>query len=184
MNATTINYHPGRAIVAALLFFLALALTPCISKAQTVGIAGTQRPLTASTQAVTAVACNAAAGSRWAYWFPTSTQRNVMFDVTFVDANASAASLDVRCETTGTTATAADGGQDLPVIVATASTGVSTMTQSTWRWVATGGGAPGSSQFVLQISNIPDAFIGCLFTCGAGGAAADTITAVARGINP
>lgn len=178
-----------RGIVAFCLFFIVFAFGQCLSreaKAQTVGIVGTMRTLTATSQDLDpAVSCTAAAASRWLLWLPTGTQRNVMIDVVFTDADSSAASLGVRCETTNSSATAADAGQDLPTITATASTGVSSMTQGSWSWVATGGGAPGSSTFVLQISNIPNAFIGCLFTCGAGAAAADTIQVTqSRGINP
>lgn len=171
-----------RGLLAGLLFFVALAFTPCVSKAQQVSIVGTQRTLTATTQAVTAVACNAAAGARWAYWYPVSTQRNAMIRVTFVDADSSAANLQVRCETTSSTATAADGGQELPTLYSTTTT--NNIAAIPWAWTAVGGGAPGSSTFNLQIANIPDAFIGCLFTCGAGGAAADNFTATWIGVNP
>lgn len=133
---------------------------------------------------LSAVACNAAAATRWTGWIAVSTKRNIVFDVDFVDADSSAASLDVRCETSRVNTTVADAGRDLPVITATASTGISSITVSTWRWVSTAGTAPGSSSYTLFIENIPAPFIECLFTCGAGGAAADNFTVFARGVNP
>lgn len=131
-----------------------------------------------------AVACTAAAAARWTGWISVATQREVVFDVDFVDADASAASLDVRCETSRTSATAADAGRELPVITATSAAGVSSMTRDSRSWVSTTGGAPGTSSFTVTFANIPAPWINCLWTCGAGGAAADTITVYARGITP
>lgn len=152
--------------------------------AQATAVVGLQRDLTPTTQSLSAVACNAAAGSRWIFWLPTGTQRNVTLDVVFVDADSSAASLDIRCETTNDMAQAADSEKDLPVLTSTSAAGVSKIMRGSWSWVSTTGDAPGSSEFSLQIANIPAPFLGCLFTCGAGGAAADNFTVTARGVNP
>lgn len=133
-----------------------------------------------------AVACNVAAASRWTGWINVSQKRNIVFDVSFVDANASAAAVDVRCEASTSNATVADAGFDLPTVYATttaAPVAISSMAAGTWRWVdATTGANPGTSAFELYIENIPAPFIECLFVCG--GAAADNITVFARGVNP
>lgn len=160
-------------------FLLASLAWANFASAQSVTLNSAQ---TLTTARLTAVACNAAAAARWTGWIPVSTQRNVVFDVDFVDANASAASVDVRCEGSTSASTVADAGRDLPVITATATTGISLITISTLSWVATGGGAPGTSSYELYIENIPAPFVECLFTCG--GAAADNITVASRGINP
>lgn len=132
-----------------------------------------------------AVDCASAAGARWTGWIAVSQWRNVVFDITFVDANSSAASLDVRCETTTNSGSAADSEKDLPVIVSTASTGTSVIVPAgTWSYRSTTGAAPGSFESTLYIENIPAPFIECLFTCGAGGAAADTIGVNSRTITP
>lgn len=168
-----------KAITRALSFLLASLAWANFASAQSVTLNSAQ---SITTLRLSAVACNAAAAARWTGWIPVSTQRNVIFDVDFIDANASAASVDTRCETSTSSGTVADAGRDLPVITATAATGTNSMTISTWSWVATGGGAPGTSSYVLYIENIPAPYIECLFTCG--GAAADNITVSSRGINP
>lgn len=131
-----------------------------------------------------AVACNAAPGSRWTGWIQVDTFGRSTLDIDFVDADSDETSLDMRCETTRDSSIANDAGRDLPVIVSTASTGVNTLTQSTWRWVSTTGGAPGSSQYTITVSNIPAPFINCLFTCQGVVEAADTITVFARALTP
>lgn len=185
-------------IVVALrniLYFLVAMLFALLAvrqaRAQNVTIVSSQNTTLSGTGGakLTSVACTAAAASRWTGWINVSTQRNLVLDVDFVDANASAASLDVRCETSRDSVTAADAGRDLPVLFATSTTtpaGVSRITQSTYSWVATDTTTtnPGTSSFVLYIENIPAPFIECLFTCGAGGAAADNVTVFARGVNP
>lgn len=136
-----------------------------------------------------AVACTAAAGSRWTGWIYVAIYRELALDVSFVDANASAADLGVRCETSASNATAADGGEELGVITATSATGVSTEVPDSrsWRRDTNGDGVlenPGTSQHAFIFKSLPAPWINCLFTCGAGGAAADTITATARAITP
>lgn len=164
---------------------VAFAALPLRVNAQVVSLVSTQDTTSNGYGAkLSAVACNAAAASRWTGWIPVSTKRNIVFDVDFVDANSDETSLDVRCETSRVSSTVADAGRDLPVITATATTGINSMTLSTWRWVATGGGAPGTSSFVLYIENIPAPFIECLFICQGAAAAADNVTVFARGINP
>lgn len=151
----------------------------------TVAIVSSQNNSTAQGFGVklNAVGCNAGT-LLWTGWTNVTGQRNIVYDVALVDANSDETSLDVRCETSTTDTTAVDAGFDLPVITSTASTGVNSLTLNTWSWVAVGGGAPGTSKFELYIENIPAPFIECLFTCQGAKAAADTVTARARGINP
>lgn len=135
--------------------------------AQSTAIVQTMKNL-ATNNVINGVDCTQAAANRWTGWLQVSDKRNVVFDVDFTDADSSAASLDVTCETSTSSATAQGAGRDLPVITSTAATGVNSMTISTWRWVSTTGGAPGTSSFVLYIQNIPAPWLACLFTCGAG----------------
>lgn len=161
-----------------------IVLVGLTAKAQTVTNLQTTNTTLGFGTKLAAVACNAAAASRWTGWIKVSTQGRVTFDVDLVDANSDETSLDMRCETSTVTSTVADAGRDLPVIVATAATGVSTMTVATWSWVATGGGAPGTSKYTITIENIPAPVMECLFTCQGAAAAADNFTVFARGINP
>lgn len=168
--------------------FSIIAFLPVFAFAQSTAIVSTQTDLNGLVSPIiNGALCTGAAATRWTGWIKVVNQRNIVFDVDFLDANASAASLDVTCETSRSTATAQGAGRTLPVIWQTSTTGtvgVSSMSQSLWRWLSTSGGAPGTSAFPLYIENIPAPLIACLFTCGAGGAAADTITVFARGINP
>ncbi len=171
-----------RHLVLFLVAFVAILTTYKLAHAQTTSIVSTQDATTATFGAkLTGVLCNAAAASRWTGWINVSSKRNVVFDIDFVDADASGA-LTVRCETSRVNTTTADAGRDLPVMYSTASTGISLLTTSTYQFVSTAGANPGTSSWVLYIENIPAPWIECLVTCG--GAAADNITVFARGINP
>lgn len=132
-----------------------------------------------------AVSCTAAAGLRWTGWINVTDQHSVAFDIDLILNGGAPVDLQYRCETAQNNAVIADAGRDLPIIVATAATGIQTVTfPAIWRFVAPGGGAPGTFSTTSRVSNIPAPFINCLFTCGAGAAAGDTITVLARGNNP
>ena len=136
---------------------------------------------------VAPVSCTAAAANRWTGWIWVGSKAALSFDLDFVDlggGGSNVASFDWRCETSRVNTTAADAGRDIPVIVATAATGISSVTAHTWRWVSASGGPPLTSQTTSTITNIPAPWINCLFTCGAGADAGDTIQAFARGVSP
>lgn len=166
---------------------IALALVFAVhANAQTVGIVSTQDTspgigTTGFGAKLTAVACNAAAAARWTGWINVSSKRNIVFDIDYVDADASGAKT-VRCEASRVSTTVADAGYDLPVITSTAATGINSTTINSWQFFTTAGGTPGTTSWVLYIENIPAPFIECLFDCG--GAAADNVTVFARGVNP
>lgn len=134
-----------------------------------------------------AVNCTSAASARWTGWVNVAQWRNVVWGITFTDANASAASFTAACETTTTTATAQGAGQTLPVIVATSTLGVSDVIPAgSYRYLnsTTGAAAVGTFTTTTYIENLPAPYISCTFTCGAGGAAADTINVTSRTITP
>lgn len=170
---------PRALVLAALVGCGIVAGITAIAQAQTVY--SQQR---AAVRVLDAVSCTAAAGSRWTDWINVATQRALVFDIDFVDADASAANLSWRCETSQVNTTTPDDGRDLPVITATSAAGISTLMQASWAWVSTAGLAPGTGSVSTTIGNIPAPWLECLFTCGAGAGAADTITVFARGVTP
>lgn len=168
-------------------FALAIGAGSCLSEAQAQTIYSRQDTSLNTTGGtkLSAVACTAVDALRWTGWLQVDTYRNASFDIDFVDGDASAANLTVRCESSRSSATVADAGRDLPIIVSTATTGINTLVpQAQWRYVSSTGAAPGTFSTTLYISNIPAPFVECLFTCGAGALAADTITVFARGVTP
>jgi hypothetical protein len=133
---------------------------------------------------INARACTEAAAFRNTGWINVRLQREVVFDIDFVDADSSATNLTVACETARTNAGAVGSGRYLPVALSTSVAGVTTLTRDTRIIVATTGAGPGTSKWTLSFSRIPAPWINCVFTCGAGGAAADNMTVYARGISP
>lgn len=132
------------------------------------------------------VSCTAAAGVREAGWIQVDTMEKAVFLVNYVDAGASAASLNIACETSNSNTTVFGSGYSLPVLQSTATTGITTMNKNTLSWVSTNPALtnPGTSNFTFTVSNIPLAYIACLFTCGAGAVAGDTITVRVQGGTP
>lgn len=166
------------ALLAAALIFVAIKAT-----AQTVYTKQDENLQTTGGLKLTSVPCTIGAASRWTGWILVSTMRSIALDVDFVDASASAASLDMRCETSRVNTTPYDSGRDLGVLVSTVN-GVTTSVPSSWSQKNAALGPPGTSGWTWSVTNIPAPWINCLFTCGAGGAADDNITVFVRGIVP
>jgi hypothetical protein len=125
------------------------------------------------------------ANPQWTRWAQVDDKRTIIWDITFVDANASITSVDMQCFTAQVETGAVGTGFRLPVYVATSAAGVTTSTPSTIRQVNNAGGAPGTSNWPWAVTNIPGAWIICSFTAnGIVTAAVDTIAINARGIVP
>lgn len=137
------------------------------------GFAGTQ---------LSNIACTEVVANRTTACIPVEKMTGVAFDVTFLDANSSANYLEINCNFAR--AQNCPVLFQMPVVTATSAGGVSTIKPAFWQWKSSGGGAPGTSNFMLTITNIPAPFIQCVFTCGAGGAAEDRIGAFVRGLTP
>jgi hypothetical protein len=135
---------------------------------------------------LSAVACNAAAASRWTGWVQVNQQAAITLDITLVDADADETSIDMRCESSRVSSTVADAGRDIVVLTSTSAAGVTTSVQSTWRQTSTTGGTPitDGGLWTWTVGNIPAPFIECLFTCNGSAEAADTLTVFVRGITP
>ena len=125
------------------------------------------------------------AATQWTRWIQVDTRRTVTFDITFVDASAGITSIDMQCFTSQVTTGAPGAGFRLPVYTSTSAAGVTTSTPSIIRQVSTTGGAPGTSNWVWAVTNIPGAWIMCSFTAnGVITAVVDTIDVNVRGITP
>lgn len=135
---------------------------------------------------LSAVACNAAAASRWTGWVYIANQRNSVFDVAFIDGDASSASLDWVCQSSTSNATVAGAGYCLPTLYETTSSGsrVNKVACLPFSFKSVSDGNPGSQNWELYIQNMPGPFVNCQFTCGAGSTGADNVTARVRGTNP
>ena len=129
------------------------------------------------------VACNAAAASRWTGWIRVDTKASLVLDVDFIDANSNENWLDMRCETSRSSATAADAGRDLHVIVSTSAAGISNTVPLIWRYGGMGA-PPGSKSWTWEVDHVPSLYINCLFECSGAVEAADTISVYVRGITP
>ena len=128
------------------------------------------------------VACDALASALNTGPISVASMQALVLDVDFVDANASAAYLQVSCQSKGSYAGAI--WRDLPVIVATDANGISYLEKDIRRWYGLGNTAPGTSSFTVTFANLPAPWIRCQFTCGAGAQHIDTVTACPRGKTP
>lgn len=123
------------------------------------------------------------AGGQWTGWHSVYNRGQAHFDIDFDDdGTAATTAVTMRCETHESSATANDAGRDLHgtdggVFAAGALTlnsgivtwsNAITLTTESWSWT---------------ITNLPNNFINCLFTC-TGGDADDVITVSIRDESP
>lgn len=148
------------------------------------GVLPTPRNVPTGGIKINAVSCSAGGGA------PHSTGimyvervESLVLTIQFSDPDSTTSYLDVYCQSTDSSLYSGIYA-DMPVLISTAPTGITTATTSRIRWVSTTGGAPGSTNFTLTYSNLPDREAICYVECGAGYAADDLITLWARGITP
>ncbi len=124
-------------------------------------------------QKITALTC---AAGRWTGWINVKNWRALVLEITNPTYGA-ATSVDVRCESSQSSATADDAGEDIHVIVSTAATGVSTTEIDTRR-----NNVSATERWDVTFTNIPAPWINCNVICPAG--TTDTVSVFARVVTP
>lgn len=114
----------------------------------------------------------------WTGWIYVATYRSITFDIELV--RDAATDVQMRCETSDDPVTANDAGFDLHAIDLLCAAGACTATSGILTWL---NAVLGAELWTWQVTDIPGAFVNCLFTGTAAGVD-DELSATARGISP
>lgn len=94
-------------------------------------------------------------------WQKVDNYGRITWKLVLTDASAGITSIDMSCQTSRVAAGTLPA--DMQVLTATTATGISTYVNSTWRHTSTAGGAPGTSNWTVTVTSIPEPYIRCSF---------------------
>lgn len=129
-------------------------------------------------------ACNV---NLWTDWQAVWQSGNIHVGIDFDDANSDATTtaVNMRCETYPNDTPADDAGRDMHGLDGGVfAAGALTLTGGIVTWTnPLGAGAPNDESWTWTITNLPDNYLNCLFTC-TGGDASDMIRVYFSGESP